>query len=403
VILANLIVAASGARTWYKAASPLPRDAGGAAEAVEVWDDMKITAIRTTLVDVPLVRPLVARVGSYDVMTHVLIDLETDEGLTGQSYLVTFSQDWGRAVIALLDGLEDHVRGMDPRATTPLMRKMWQVSTMAGRRGLAVFALSGIDTAAWDISAKALGVPLWRLLGGSDEPLATYASEGLWLTNDLGRLGDEAAELVSVGFKAVKMRLGREREADDLQAAKVVREAIGPDICLMADANQGWDVGHALRMGRRLEDAGVDLTWFEEPIPHDDVDGQARLAAELATPLATGENAYMPFGFRELIEAKAVDVPMPDLERVGGVSGWLRTAALADAWHLPLASHLFPEISAHLLAASPTAYYLEHMPWAQPLLAEKLALIDGRVRPPDRPGLGLIWDTDAIERWGIDA
>jgi L-alanine-DL-glutamate epimerase-like enolase superfamily enzyme len=363
---------------------------------------MKITAIRTTLVDVPMERPIVSRIRVSDVMTHLLVDLETDEAITGQTYLVTFGRDWGRAVVELLRGLEHQVRGMDPRETTPLFRKMWQVSSMAGRRGLAIFAISAIDTAAWDVAAKALGVPLWRLLGGSGEPVATYASEGLWLTDDLGRLADEAAELVGLGFRAVKMRLGREREADDLEAARIVREAIGPDIRLMADANQAWDVNYALRIGRKLEDAGIDLTWFEEPILHDDVAGQARLAAELATPLATGENAYMPFGFRELIEARAVDIPMPDLERIGGVSGWLRTAALADAWRLPLASHLFPEQSCHLLAASPTAYYLEHMPWAQPLLAEKLELVDGRVRLPDRPGFGLVWDTDAIERWQVD-
>jgi L-alanine-DL-glutamate epimerase-like enolase superfamily enzyme len=290
---------------------------------------------------------------------------------------------------------------MDPRETTPLHRKMWQLTSMAGRRGLAVFAVSAIDTAAWDLAAKALDVPLWRLLGGSPEPVNTYASEGLWLTDDLGKLAAEAVELVGQGFRAVKMRLGRPREAGDLAAARAVREAIGPDVRLMADANQGWDVHYALRMGRKLEDAGIDLTWFEEPIPHDDVAGQARLAAELATPLATGENAYAPFGFRELIEARAVDVPMPDLERIGGVTGWLRTAALADAWRLPLASHLFPEQCCHLMAASPTAYYLEHMPWAQPLLAEKLRLVDGRVQLPTRPGLGLVWETDAVKRWTV--
>jgi L-alanine-DL-glutamate epimerase-like enolase superfamily enzyme len=362
---------------------------------------MKITAIRTTLVDVPLERPIVSRIRISETMTLLLVDLETDEGLTGQTYLVTFGQDWGRAVIELLRGLEAQVRGMDPRETTPLYRKTWQVSSMAGRRGLAVFAISAIDTAAWDVAAKALGVPLWQMLGGSAAPVETYASEGLWLTDDLGKLAAEAAELVGQGFHTVKMRLGRPREADDLAAARAVRGAIGREIRLMADANQGWDVHYALRMGRKLEDAGIDLTWFEEPIPHDDVPGQARIAAELATPLATGENAYAPYGFRELIEARAVDVMMPDLERIGGVTGWLRTAALADAWRLPLASHLFPEQSCHLMAASPTAYYLEHMPWAQPLLAEKLALVDGRVPLPTRPGLGLVWDRDAVRRWTV--
>ena len=364
---------------------------------------MKITGIRTTLVEVPMERPIVSRIRVSSTMTHLLVDLETDEGLIGQTYLTTFGQDWGRAVIELLRGLEAQVRGMDPRETAPLYRKMWRATSMAGRRGLAVFALSAIDTAAWDIAAKSLGVPLWRLLGGSSEPVETYASEGLWLTDDLGKLAAEAAELVGKGFRAVKMRLGRAREADDLAAARAIRDAIGPDIRLMADANQGWDVHYAIRVGKRLEDAGVDLTWFEEPIPHDDVVGQARIAAELRTPLATGENAYTSFGFRELFEARAVDVPMPDLERIGGVTGWMRTASLAEVWRLPLASHLFPEISCHLMAASPTAYYLEHMPWAQPLLAEKLKLVDGRVELPTRPGLGLVWDPAAIKRWTVRA
>ena len=363
---------------------------------------MKITGLRTTLVDVPLERPIVSRIRTSATMALVLVDLETDAGLVGRTYLVTFGLDWGRAVIELCRGLEAHIVGRDPRATAPLHRTMWQVSSMAGRRGLAVFALSAIDTAAWDVAAQALGVPLWRLLGGDPAPLDTYASGGLWLTDDLGALAREAAGYVAQGFRAVKMRLGRARAADDLAAARAVREAIGPDVRLMADANQGWDIVHALSMGRRLEEAGIDLTWYEEPIPHDDVAGQARLCAELRTPLATGENAYTHFGFRELIEARAVDVMMPDLERIGGVTGWMRTAALADAFRLPLASHLFPEQSGHLLAASPTAYYLEHMPWAQPLLREPaLVLVDGRLRLPERPGIGLEWDEAAVRRWAV--
>lgn len=362
---------------------------------------MKITAIRSTLVEVPLQRPLVAAVGRYATMPHLLVDLETDEGITGRTYLVMFSRAWGRAVQALLEGLVEVVRGMDPRESVALYRRISQVMTMAGRRSLAVFALSAVDTAAWDAAARAAGLPLWRYLGGAPEPIATYASEGLWLTDDLGRLGEEAAELVELGFRAVKMRFGRRHEADDLKAAEIVRATIGPDVLLMADANQGWAPNYAIRVGRKLEALGIELTWLEEPVPHDDIPGQARIAAELATPLATGENAYLPFGFRELIEHRAADVLMPDLERVGGVSGWLRTAALADAWRLPLSSHLFPEISAHLLSASPTAYYLEHMPWAQPLLAERLPLVDGCTPLPDSPGLGLTWDPDAVERYRV--
>jgi mandelate racemase len=362
---------------------------------------VKISALRTTLVDLPLRRPLVARVGSYSQMPILLLDLETDEGRSGQAYLIAFRRDWARAIEALLYGLFEELRGQDPRETTRHYRRMLQVSTMAGKRGLAIFALSGLDCACWDLAAKSADLPLWRYLGGASAPVPAYASEGLWLTDDMDRLAEEARELVAEGFRAVKMRLGRAEEADDVRAAEAIRAAIGSEVRLMADANQGWEVDYALRVGRRLEAVGIDLTWFEEPVPHDDVAGQARIARELTTPLATGENAYLPHGFQELFAAGAVDVPMPDLERIGGVTGWLRTAALAEAWRLPLSSHLFPEVSCHLLAASPTAYYLEHMPWAQPLLAEPLELVDGCVKLPERPGAGLVWDQDAVERWRV--
>jgi len=222
----------------------------------------------------------------------------------------------------------------------------------------------------------------------------TYASEGLWLTDDLKALANEAEELVASGFKAVKLRLGRPRMADDLEAVRVVRESIGPNISLMVDANQGWDTNYTIRIGRQLENFG--LYWIEEPIPHDDLAGHARIAAALDTPIASGENVYSPQGFREVIEQRAFDILMPDLERVGGVTGWMRTAALAEASNLPICSHLFPEASLHLIAASPTACFLEHMPWGGGLFQEQLEMVDGKIIVPNRPGLGFTWDEAAI-------
>lgn len=356
---------------------------------------MRITGLRTRVVALPVRKKVVARVGTYDRMWFVLVDLDTDvPGLAGLSYLWAFRPHVARAVQALLTDLEDLVVGQDPFNSTRLWRLMWAHISQFGYRGLAVLALSGVDIAAWDIVGKAAGRPLAQVLGGHVDQVRTYASEGLWLTGDMHALAREAQELVERGFQAVKMRLGRPEMRDDLAAVRVVREAIGPDVKLMADANQGWDADYTIRIGRQLEAFG--LTWLEEPIAHDDLAGHARVAAALDLPLATGENLYSPYGFREAIEQRAMDVVMPDVERVGGVTGWQRTAALAEAWDLPICSHLFPEMNVHLVASAPTGYYLEHMPWGEALFQERLELVDGQVPVPTRPGLGLTWDESAI-------
>jgi L-alanine-DL-glutamate epimerase-like enolase superfamily enzyme len=164
----------------------------------------------------------------------------------------------------------------------------------------------------------------------------------------------------------------------------------------MIDVNQGWDVNYAIKIGRRLE--AFDLVWLEEPTQHDDLEGHARIAAALDTPIASGEKLYTPYAFREALEARAFDFAMPDLERIGGVTGWMRTAALAEAWRLPICSHLFTEASVHLVAASPTGSYLEHVPWVASLFHEPLDIVDGMALVPDRPGLGFTWDESAIQR-----
>jgi L-alanine-DL-glutamate epimerase-like enolase superfamily enzyme len=358
---------------------------------------MKITAVRSRAVLVPLRRNVVARVGSWDAMWFLLVDVDTDEGITGSTYLWAFSRSGAAALQQVLNELAEVAVGEDPFFTTRLWRRMWARITQWGHKGLAVIGMSGIDTAAWDIVGKALGRPLAHLLGANADRVPTYASEGLWLTDDLAALTREADELVGRGFRAVKMRLGRARMADDVEAVRAVRETIGPDVTLMVDSNQGWDVDYTIRIGRRLEEFG--LYWIEEPIPHDDLAGHARIAAALDTPLASGENVYSPQGFREAIEARAFDILMADLERVGGVTGWIRTAALAEAWNLPICSHLFPEASVHLVATAPTACFLEDMPWGVPLFQERLELVDGMVPVPDRPGLGFTWDEAAVRRF----
>ncbi|MBV9228825.1 MAG: mandelate racemase/muconate lactonizing enzyme family protein [Chloroflexi bacterium] len=356
-----------------------------------------ITGVRSRVVKVPIKKKVVSRVGIFESMWFVLVDVETDAGITGSTYLWAFSSAGAAAIQKVLVELAEVAVGEDPFCSARLWKKMRSRITQWGHKGLSIVGLSGIDTVVWDIVGKALNRPLAQVLGGTTDPIPTYASEGLWLTEDLHALTREAEELVEGGFKAVKMRLGRARMADDVEAVRAVRQTIGPDITLMVDSNQGWDVNYTIRIGRKLE--AFDLYWIEEPIRHDDLAGHRQIAQALDTALASGENVYTPHGFREAIEQQAFDILMPDLERVGGVTGWMRTAALAEAWNLPICSHLFPEMSVHLLAASPTACFLEHMPWGGSLFQEQLELVDGKIRVPNRPGYGFSWDEGAVRHF----
>ena len=207
----------------------------------------------------------------------------------------------------------------------------------------------------------------------------------------------EAKKFLSQGFRAMKMRLGKPRWQEDVERAEAVRDAIGPDVRLMADANQGLEVTHALRLGRALEPVGLD--WFEEPVPAYDVAGHAALTAALDTPIATGETEYTRYGFRPLIEAKAADVLMPDLGRVGGVTEFMRVGHMAQAWDLPVSPHLYSEPSLQLCGALQNCALLEYMPWSAMLFSEKIEFEEGQARIPERPGLGFSFDLDALERY----
>jgi L-alanine-DL-glutamate epimerase-like enolase superfamily enzyme len=360
---------------------------------------MRIDRIRSRAVSVPLERPIVSAVRQAERVELVVVDVETDVGIVGQSYLQAFGPHRARAIQALIDDLAEVVVGEDPELTTRCWQRMWAAVNLLGRGGAATFALSGIDMALWDIVGKRHETPLNRLLGAAGDRVSAYQSAGLWLYADAEQLTGEAQVFLEQGFRAMKMRAGRPDARHDIEAARLVREALGPEVVLMIDANQAWAPNQAIWIGRALE--GFGPFWLEEPVDHDDLAGHARVARELAVPIASGENTYLPHGFREMVVVEAADILMPDVQRVGGVTGWMRVAALAEAWRLPMSSHLFPEISVHLLTATPTAQFLEFMPWAQPLITEQLAVEDGTVSVPPRPGLGLAFDDRAIERFAL--
>jgi len=357
---------------------------------------VKITAVRLHPLCVPLPRPVRTAIHAIRTADTILVELETDAGAVGVGYCFAFGAHRARALQALVEDLAPLYRGQDPRSARGLFEAAWRAINFLGHAGPAVMALGALDTACWDLAAQAAGVPLWRYLGATRTRVPCYASSGLWLDAEVDTLVREAEAFVAAGHRAVKMRLGR-APAEDLERVRRVREALPPDVALLADANQGWDEITALRVGRALEP--FQLFWLEEPLPYEDVAGYARLAAALDTPIAAGETEYGSLGMRRLLEARAVDVLMPDLQRLGGVTGFLKAAALAEAFHVPLASHLFPEVSAHVLAAAPTTLILEHMDWHAPLFEAPLRVVDGAALLPEAPGIGLRPDRAALGRY----
>src|SRR5512143_1793299 len=358
---------------------------------------MSLRALRARPVLVPIKRPPVSASGALPKAALVLLDLETDEGVTGRSYVFGFAP-WTLASIAgCAQGMFEMIKG-DPLAPFDLEAKLRRQLTLLDPNGLVGLALAGLDMAAWDALAQARGVPLVTLLGGAPRAIAAYNSTGLWI-QPVDTLADEAEALLAEGFSAVKLRLGRADLAQDLAAVRAVKQRIGDRATLMCDFNQRLTVGEALRYARALE--GEGLHWIEEPVRHDDYEGYARIAAEAATPIQTGENLVDTFDMARAIALRSLDFVMPDVQRIGGVTGWLRAAALAHAHGIEMSSHLFPEFSVHLLGVTPTCHWLEYMDWAAPVLQEPLAVKDGVARIPDRPGAGIRWDEAAVARYAV--
>lgn len=359
---------------------------------------LTIRGVRVRAVSVPLRRPLVAKIAAFEQAPFLLIDLETDQGATGHAYLFLYRAQAAPYVAGMLKEIAAAMRGR-PAAPAADWGRIRRELTLYGHAGLTTMALSGFDAACWDALARAAEAPLARLLGGTLDPVPAYNSNGLGIIPPAAAAKEAQELLAEGGFRAAKIRVGRDTLEEDLAVIRAVREAVGPDVALPCDFNQALDVMEAVRRGRAFD--GENLLWIEEPIIYDDFAGAAKIAAEVATPIQIGENFHGPRDMADAIAARAADYMMPDFERIGGVTGWLRAAALAETAGIRLSSHLMPEVSAHLLAATPTAHYLEYVDWAAPILANPLEIRDGRAILADRPGSGIEWNEKAIDRFDL--
>lgn len=356
---------------------------------------LTLRELRVRAVHVPMRLPLQTSSGTIQIAPLALIDLVTEEGITGSTYLFCYTPLALKPVVEMLASLSSWLKG-SPVAPLELEQKLKRQFRLLGGKGIVGMALAGIDMAAWDALAKAQALPLARLLGGAPRPIAAYNSCGLGLVG-AQRAAAEAGQLLEGGFQAIKLRLGYPDSQTDLEVLRAVRQAVGAQIHLMADYNQGLSVSEAVTRTQAL--AGEGLYWLEEPTFADDFAGYAQIRRKASMPIQMGENWWGTHEMALCGAAGASDLGMPDAMKIGGVTGWLRAAAIGEAAGLPLSSHLFPEISAHLLAVTPTCHWLEYVDWANPILQEPLRIENGHAITAASPGCGMAWDETNVQRY----
>jgi mandelate racemase len=359
---------------------------------------LTVEAVRTVAVAVPMRFALGTSAATVREAPLLLIDLTTAEGITGRSYLFCYRPSGAAAIAATL---HDAVALIAGERVAPIENaaKLQRRFALIGVTGVVRMALSALDMALWDALAVAAGKPLAAMLGAAPRPIPAYNSCGLGLMAPEAA-ADEAEQLLAGGFAAVKLRLGYPTLAEDLLVTRAVRRRIPDSVSLMVDYNQALTVAQALERGRALAAEGI--AWIEEPIRHDNLSGYATLTRELMSPIQIGENFDGPKAMAQALAAGACDLVMPDAGRIGGVTGWQQAAGIAAAYDVEMSSHLMPELSAHLLAATPTAHWLEYVDWANAILAEPLVLRDGAITASAQPGTGLAWNDDAVAHYRLD-
>jgi mandelate racemase len=353
-----------------------------------------VRGVTTRAVGVPLTFTLGTSAAVVREVPLLLLDVSTEEGVTGRAYLFCYTPAGAKSVAAVVAEAGAMIAGQAAHPAS-LQQALARRYALLGVTGAVRMALSALDIALWDAVAIAAGLPLAELLGSALRPIRAYDSRGLGLMAP-DKLADEAGALLAKGLRALKLRLGHSTLAQDLEALRAVRKAIPDDVPVMVDYNQALTPAEAVRRGRALQAEGIE--WLEEPIRHDDYRGCAHVARELDVPVQIGENFNGPEAMAEALAAQACDDVMPDVGRIGGVTGWMQAAGIATAHGVRVSSHLVPEVSVHLLAATPTAHWLEYVDWADAVLEEPMPIVDGSVRPPDRPGLGLAWSEDKVRR-----
>ena len=367
------------------------------AESAAIMADLRLRSVSCIPVEVPLRYVLGTSAATVRAAPLLLVEVLTEQGIVGRSYVFCYRRSGARSIAIVLDEAAALVCG-DGVAPLVIAAKLQRRFALLGVTGVVRMALAALDMALWDALAIAAATPLTCLLGGTPRPLLAYNSCGLGLMSPQAA-ADEAEALLDGGMKAVKLRLGYATLAEDLAVTRAVRSRLPDAVELLVDYNQALSRVDALARGRALQSEGV--AWLEEPIRHDDLPGNAEIARSLDLPLQLGENFDGPKDMLRALQAGACDLVMPDVARIGGVSGWMQAAGVAQAHGIPMSSHLMPEVSAQLLAATPTCHWLEYVDWTDAIAAQPVKIEDGCWPMTNRPGTGLDWDLDAVARYRI--
>ena len=357
---------------------------------------MKIIRAEAFLVDLEPEAPRFDAIQSFVKQETVFVDVETDDGLVGTGYAYTIGTG-GRAVLQLLrEDLLHRLVGEDARQVEGLWQKLFWATHGTVVGAITSLALAAVDTALWDLRCKAARQPLWLLAGGARQRVPLYDTEGGWLQLSVDELVAGAEASVARGWPGVKIKVGHPHADVDAARLRAVRETIGPRIHLMVDGNQSMTYPEAKRRARLFEE--FDVFWFEEPLPAEDVTGHALLAASTSLPIAVGESLYSPSHFREYLARGAAGVVQVDVARIGGITPWLKTAHLAEAFNVKIAPHFLMELHVSLAAAVPNALYVEHIPQLRPLMTRGIDIVEGHAVAPSEPGIGIAWDRSALDR-----
>ena len=325
-----------------------------------------------------------------------MVRIHTSDGIVGTGYSYTIGTG-GSSVVALLrDHLAPRLLGRDPLDIEAIWKSLFFATHATAVGAITSLALAAIDTALWDVRCLAAGRPLWKEAGGAQSSVPVYSTEGGWLHVEPKALVDDALAVRAQGFGGAKIKVGRPHVSEDIARLSAVRDAVGPGFEIMVDANQAFTVGEAIRRARQYEP--LDLAWFEEPLPAEDLGGHIRLAASTSLPIAVGESIYHPGHFREYLQRDACAIVQADVARIGGITPWLKVAHLAETFNVPICPHFLMELHVSLCAAVPNAAWVEWIPQLDDITTSRLAIVDGSATPPSAPGIGIAWDWQAIAK-----
>lgn len=358
-----------------------------------------ITDASAFLIDIPVETKRTDAVQSFTKQETIFVRLTTADGHTGLGYSYTIGTG-GTAVLAMLrDTLLHRVMGKDSSRIEHIWDDVYHSTRSTTTGAITSLAVAAIDTALWDIASKRFDTPLWKLLGGHKEVVPLYDTEGGWLHISQEELVRGAIESADKGLGGVKLKIGKPSIAEDFERMMAVRDAVGPAMNIMVDANQFMTLAEAKRRAKALEP--VDLFWLEEPMPADNIGDHRRLVESTSIPIAVGESMYSMAQFQEYVATGAATIVQVDVARIGGITPWLKVAHMAETANVMVCPHFLMELHVSLVAGIPNGCYVEHIPQLTQVVKKRMTIADGFAHTPAEPGLGIDWDMDALERMTV--